>query len=157
MGMNGARGAQREAGLGCRARRVQDLHEVQHRAEVSRLELQRAPQVMQAFVVPSLQVVQDRAFVPGLGEVGNASQQQRKAGLGDVEAPRRDIVRGELESARGGVMRVVHPHVPDPVFGFLSLRAGAAREAAEQLIEERRSADRPPGAIAADQSENFNQ
>jgi hypothetical protein len=95
--------------------------------------------------------------VPGLGEVRNASQQHGEAGFRDVEAPCRDIPRGELQGVRGAMVRVVHPHVPDPILGFGGLHAGAAGQAAEQLIQKGCCPDGSPGAIAADQSQNFNQ
>lgn len=157
MGMDRARGAEREARLGLGARGPQDLDEVQHGAEVARLELERALQVVQALIVPPEEVIQHSALVPRLGEVRNASQQQGEAGLRDVEAARRHIPGGELQGLRGAVVRMVHPHVPDPILGFRSFHAGAARQAAEQLIQKRGCPDGPPGAIAADQSENFNQ
>ena len=157
MGMDRARGAQREARLGFRARGAQDLDEVQHGAEVARLELERAPQVAQALVVPAEEVIEHSALVPRLGEVRNASQQQGEAGFRDVEAPCRDIARGALQRLRGAVVRMVHPHVPDPILGFRGLPAGTARQAAEQLIQKGQCPDGPPGAIAADQSEYLGQ
>ena len=157
MGMNRARGAERETHLGFGARGPQDLNEVQHGAEVARLELQRAPQVVQAFIVAPKEVVQHGALVPRLGEVRNASQQQGEAGLRDVEAACRDVPGGKLQRLRGAVVRMVHPHVPDPILGFGGLDAGAAGQAAEQLIEKGGCPHGPPGAIAANQPENFNQ
>jgi len=135
MGMDRARRAQREARLGLGARGAQDLHEVQHGAEVARLELQRAAQVVQAFIVAPKEVVQHGALVPRLGEVRNASQQHGEAGFRDVEAPCRDIPRGELQGVRGAVVGMVHPYVPDPIFGFGGLDAGAAGQATKQLIQ----------------------
>ena len=135
MGMDRARRAQREARVGLGARGAQDLHEVQHGAEVARLELQRAAQVVQAFIVAPKEVVQHGALVPRLGEVRNASQQRGEAGFRDVEAPCRDIPRGELQGVRGAMVGMVHPHVPDPILGFGGLDAGAAGQAEEQLIQ----------------------
>jgi len=157
MGMNRARGAQREAHLGHRARGAQDLDEVKHGAEVARLELKRALQVVQALLVPAKEVIQHSALVPCLGEVRHASQQQGEAGLRDVEAACRDIPGGALQGLRGAVVRMVHPHVPDPILGFRGFHAGAAGQAAEQLIQKGCCPDGSPGAVAADQSENFNQ
>ena len=157
MGMDRARRAQREARVGLGARGAQDLHEVQHGGEVARLELQRAPQVVQAFIVAPKEVVQHGALVPRLGEVRNASQQHGEAGFRDVEAPCRDIPRGEVQGLGGAMVRMVHPHVPDPILGFRGLYARTAGQAAEQLIEKGGCPDGPPGAIAANQPENFNQ
>ena len=101
--------------------------------------------------------MQHSALVPGLGEVRNASQQQREAGLRDVEAACRDIAGGKLEGLGSAVVRMVHPHVPDPILGFRGLHARTAGQAAEQLIEKGGCPNGPPGAIAANQPENFNQ
>jgi len=157
MGMNRARGAQRETHFGLGARGAQDFDEVQHGAEVARLELERAPQVVQALVVPPQEVIQHSALVPRLGEVRNASQQQGEAGFRDVEAACRDIPGGKLQRLGSAVVRMVHPHVPDPILGFRGLHARTAGQAAEQLIEKGGCPDGPPGAIAANQPEDFNQ
>jgi len=155
--MDRARGAQREAGVVRGVRLSENLNEVQHRAEMARLERQRALQVVQALFVPPKEVVQNGALVPGFGEVGNASQQQRETGLRDIEAPRRDVAGGEVKDASSGAMRVVHPHIPDALFRGVRFSPRATGQAAKQLVEEGRPVDRPPRAIAADQPEDFNQ
>jgi len=155
MGMDRACGAQREAGLVGGACLSENLDEVQHRAEMAWLERQGAPQVVKALVVPPEQVVQNSAFMPGLGEVGNASQQQRETRLRDVEASRRDIAGGQVENAGRSAMGVVHPHVPDALFRGIRFSRRAAGQAAKQLVKEGRPADRPSRAIAADQPEYF--
>jgi hypothetical protein len=43
-------------------------------------------------------------------------------------------------------MRMVHPHVPDALFGRLGLGARAAREPLEELVEKGRNPGRPPEA-----------
>lgn len=157
MGMDGARDSQCETHLGRRAGCAQDLDEVQHRAEVARLELERSSQVVQALGVSTQKVIQHGALVPRLGKTGKPSQQRSEARVGDIETLRGDVAGGELESLRGRMMRVMHPHVPDALFGRQGFGGRATRKAAEELVEERRSADRLPRAIAADQPEDFNQ
>jgi len=157
MGMDRARSAQCETGVVRSVYGAKNFHKVQHGAEMARLELEGAAQVVQALLVPSQQVIKHSALVPGLGEIGNAAQEQRESGLGDVVAPRGEVAGGEVEDARGSAMRVVHPDVPDALFGRFGIGARAARQAAEQLVEEGRSVDRPPRAVAANQPKNLNQ
>src|SRR6185503_6950423 len=157
MGMDRARGTQCETGIVRGARRSQNFDKVQHGAEMARLELQGAAQVAQALLVPSQQVKKHSALVPGLGEIGNAAQEQRESGLRDVVAPRGEVAGSEVEYARGGAVRVVHPDVPDALFGGIGFSGHTARQSTEQLVEEGRSVDRPPHAVTADQSKNLNQ
>src|SRR5688572_7724338 len=89
-----------------RARRAQNFREMQHRAEVARLELERAPDVAQAFGIAPEEIVQSGALVPGLGEVRRAAQQPGEARLGDIVAPRRDVAGREVELERRGSMRM---------------------------------------------------
>ena len=56
----------------------QDLGKVQHRGEVPRLELERAPDVVQTLGVAAEQVVQRCSFVPGLGIERRRAQQCRE-------------------------------------------------------------------------------
>ena len=105
MGMDRARGAQREARLGLGARGAQDLREVQHGGEVARLELQRAAQVVQAFIVAPKEVVQHGALVPRLGEVRNASQQQVRRVSAMSKRRAATSPRGEFQGVRGAMVR----------------------------------------------------
>jgi hypothetical protein len=95
--------------------------------------------------------------VPGLGEIGNTAQQQRETGLGDVVAPRGEVAGGEVERARGCAVRVVHPDVPDALFGGFGIGAQRSAPVGGTAVEEGRSVDRPPRAVIADQSKNLNQ
>src|SRR6185436_2237102 len=104
MGMDRARRAQGKARLRFGLHRKEDLGEVQDRAEVPRLELERAPDIVQALGVAAEHVVERGALVPGLGEFRRAAQEPRQARLGDVVAPRGDVARGAVELVRRAVM-----------------------------------------------------
>src|SRR5262245_20111221 len=157
MRMDRARGVQREARLARPARFQQDLGEVKNGAEVARLELESAGEIAQAFLVALLQVVKRRPLVPGFGEVRRAPQQAREPGLGDVVAARRDVAGREIELARRGAVRVMHPDIPDAALGEGCVGCAAARQAAEQFVEERRGPRRPAQTIARDQPQNLDQ
>src|SRR5687768_12842627 len=95
------RGIEREVRLAARTGAEEDLGEVQHGGKMSRFELERAADVVQALLVAAEQVKKRGALVPGLREVGRAAQELREARLGDVVAPRRDVARGEIQCAGG--------------------------------------------------------
>src|SRR5437879_11285848 len=75
MRMHRERRVEREAGLVRGAAAEQDLREVKHGGEMTRLELERAADVAQALVVAPEQVVQHRALVPSFGEVRRAAHE----------------------------------------------------------------------------------
>ena len=157
MGMNRAGGAQCETRVFCSSGLQKNFNEVKHCTEVAGLQLERAPQVAQAFFVASEQVIKHSALVPGLGEVRQPPEDQREARLSQVIALPGDVPGGKVERACRRIVRMVHPHVPDAFFGGVSLDRRAARQAAEQLVEKRSATHRAPRAIAADQSKNLNQ
>src|ERR1700694_3630384 len=82
----------------------QDLGEVKHGGKMTRLELEGAADVAQAFVVAPEQVVERGALVPGLGEVRRAAQQGGEAGFRDVVALRGNVARGQVERRGGGAV-----------------------------------------------------
>src|SRR5438874_2815372 len=155
MRMQRERGGERIARLAARAFAEQDLGEMQHRGKVARLELEGALDIAEAFGVAAEEVIERRALVPGLGIERRAAQEQRKARLGDVVAPRRDIAGRGVERRGGGAMRMVHPHAPDAIFGVGRLDAGTGSQAAEELRERGQIAHRAPLAARRDQTEDF--
>src|SRR5262245_52857739 len=98
--MNCQGGIKGEARLGRSASREQDLGEMQHRGKMPRFELERATDVVEAFLVAPEEVVERGALVPGLGEIRRAAQEPREARLGDVVAPRGDVARREVQGPR---------------------------------------------------------
>src|SRR5688572_24022879 len=157
MRMNRARDAEREVGFGRSARRALDLREMQHGAEVTRLELERARDVAQAVGVATEHVIEHGTLVPGLGEIGRAAQEACEACLRDVVATRGDVAGSEIELLRCGRVRMVHPHIPDALLGGLGLGPCAACEAYEESVEEWRDARGAPSAGAAKEPEDLSQ
>src|SRR5688500_13356784 len=142
------RGIEREVRLAARTGAEKDLGEVQHGGKMSRFELERAADVVQALLVAAEQVKKRGALVPGLGEVGRAAQALREARLCEVRARRRYVARSAIQIAGGFVVRMVHPHVPDEIFRRARLRGVAVGKAAKQLVKEREipgSPAAPPG------------
>src|SRR5207302_807759 len=136
MRMHRERRVEREAGLVRGAAAEQDLREVKHGGEMTRLELERAADVAQALVVAPEQVVQHRALVPSFGEVRRAAHEGAQARLGDVVAARGNVARGQIEGLGGGPVWMVHPRVPDAVLRALRLgRPPASGEPIEKRIE----------------------
>src|SRR6185369_2415363 len=113
--MDCQRGVKGEARLERRARAQQDFAKMHHGGEMPGLELERAADVLQALQVAPEEVVEGRALVPGLGEIGRPAQELGEAGFGDVVAPRGDVAGGEVEDPGGHGVGVVHPHAPDLV------------------------------------------
>ena len=102
------------------------------------------------------QVVERRALVPCLGEIGRPAQEQGEAGFGDVVAPRGDVAGREVQDPGGRGVRVVHPHAPDLVFGLsASSLVAAHRSCRNSCVEERQVPRRPAGAAAFDQAEDL--
>src|SRR3982751_4586054 len=97
MRMQSKRGGKRVARLGLGALAEQDFGEMQHGREVPRLELERAPDVVQAFVVASKQIVERRALVPGLGVARRGAQERAEASLGNVVTFSSDVARRRVE------------------------------------------------------------
>src|SRR5438067_12645258 len=67
-----------------RAFAEEDLGEMQHGGEVARLELERAPDVVQALDIAPEQVVERGALVPSLRLTGPRRQERAQARLGDA-------------------------------------------------------------------------
>src|SRR5438874_6910334 len=101
-----------------------DLGEVQHGGEMTRLELERAPDVLQAFLVPAEKVVERSALVPRLGIERCAAQERAQPRFGDVVTTRGDVAGCRVQRRRGGAVRMVHPDVPDLVLGVERLGCG---------------------------------
>src|SRR6185503_20355863 len=106
MWMHAQGGVEGEARFDRRASAEQDLGEVQHCGKVPGLELERVADVVEALLVASQQVIQRRALVPCLREIGRPAQELREARFGDVVAARRDVAGGEIERPCGRSMRM---------------------------------------------------
>src|SRR3954471_3501656 len=98
------------ARFGRRAFAEEDLGEVQHGGEVARLQLERAPDVVQAFDIAPEEVVERGALVPSLGIGGRGAQQRAEARLGDVVALGGNVARRRVERRRRRAVRMMHPY-----------------------------------------------
>src|SRR5215813_9586793 len=114
----------------------QNLAQPAQRAKVARLELERALDIVHAFVVPLLEIVERGAFVPSLGKVRPRTQQAVQSGLGDIIEMTGDIVCGALQGPGRQVMRMVHPQLPDLVFEPPRVALGCTQPL-EELVQAR--------------------
>ena len=112
------------------ARAAVDFAERAQRAEMPRLERERAVQGDEARGVVAGEVVKGRLLVPGLGPVRAMAHERSEPRLGDFVAASSKIARSEVERALGFLAPVIHPGAPDlllDAFGGLRLAAGGKR------------------------------
>ena len=127
---------------------------MQHGGEMTRLELERAPDVLQAFLVPAEKVVKRSALVPRLGIERCAAQERGQPRFGDVVTTRGDVAGCRVERRRGGAVRMVHPDVPDLVLGVERLGCRAGAQPLKKLTEFRQVAGRTAAAPSGDEAED---
>src|SRR4051812_6756232 len=92
------------ASIGTSAIAKANFGEMQDRSEMARLELERAPDVREAFLVAAEQVVERGSLVPCLGVKRRAAQERRQSRFGDVVTTRSDVARRRLQRGRRGAV-----------------------------------------------------